>query len=102
VDVDQEFMQRVYARCGPNLDVEVAGEEVAREVGLSEAEAKIVLDRLVRTGYLRDVGAGYRMKITIRGISSAEHERAGTERENATDESDSGRLEHESASRESV
>ena len=72
MDLDQEFMQHVYARSGPSLDVEVAGDEVAHELGLSEAEAKEVLDRLVRTGHLRDVGAGYRMKITIRGISSAE------------------------------
>ncbi len=77
MDLDREFMQRVYARCGPSLDIEVLGDDVADELGLSDAEARDVLARLIRTGHLRESGGGSRVKITIRGIASAEHETGG-------------------------
>lgn len=72
MDLDREFMERFYARSGRSLDTEVATDEIARELGLDEPEARVLLARLVRIGHLREVGAGYRMKITIRGISFAE------------------------------
>jgi DNA-binding IclR family transcriptional regulator len=72
VDLDREFMERFYEKSGPSLDTEVATDEIARELGLDEQQTRELLARLVRIGHLREVGAGYRMKITIRGISFAE------------------------------
>ncbi len=71
-DLDREFMSRFYARSGPSLDVEVRADEVARELDLDEPDARALIARLIRIGYLREVGAGYGLKITIRGISFAE------------------------------
>ncbi len=72
VDLDREFMTRFYARSGRSLDVEVRADDVAHELDLDEPETRALLARLVRIGYLREVGSGYGMKITIRGISFAE------------------------------
>lgn len=75
-DVDREFVCRVYDRCGGSLDVEVRGEEVGQELGLDEGQTAEVAARLMRTGFLRDVAAHVRIKITIRAIALAERERS--------------------------
>ena len=74
VDVDREFVRRVYDRCGGSLDVEVPGEEVGQRLGLDEGQTAEVIARLVRTGFLRDVAPQFRIKITIRGIALADRE----------------------------
>jgi len=73
-DVDREFVRRVYDRCGGSLDVEARGEEIGHELGLDERQTAEVVARLTRTGFLRDVGAHLRIKITIRSIALMERE----------------------------
>jgi hypothetical protein len=70
-DLDREFIRHVYDRCGGSLDLEVYGEEVGQELGLAEAQTADVVARLMRTGFLRDVAAHLRIKITSRGIGLA-------------------------------
>ncbi len=72
---DLDFLTRVYQRCRGSLDVEVRGNEVADDLGLDSAETAAMVARLVRTGFLRDVGANFRVKITIRTISLVSAER---------------------------
>jgi hypothetical protein len=67
--LDREFVLRACDRCGGNLDVEVRGEEIGHELGLDERQALEVVARLTRTGFLRDVGARLRIKITIRSLA---------------------------------
>jgi hypothetical protein len=74
VDVDREFMRRAYDRCGGSLDVETSGEEIGRELGLDERQTAEVAARLTRTGYLRDVAAHLRIKITSRSIALVERD----------------------------
>jgi hypothetical protein len=74
VDVDREFLRRVYDRCGGSLDVEVRGEEIGQELGLDEPQTAELVARLVRTGFLRDVAAHLRIKVTIRSIALVERE----------------------------
>ncbi len=66
--VDLDFLRGVYRHCGGGLDLEVHGGEVAEELGLNREETRAVVARLVRMGYLRDVGSNLRVKITIRTI----------------------------------
>jgi hypothetical protein len=74
VDIDREFVRRVYDRCGGSLDVEVRGEEIGRELGLDERQTADVVAHLVRTGFLRDVAAHLRIKTTIRSIDLVERD----------------------------
>jgi predicted regulator of amino acid metabolism with ACT domain len=74
VDMDRDFVRRVHDQCGGSLDVEVRGEEIGHELGLDERQTADVVARLVRTGFLRDVAAHLRIKITIRGIALVERE----------------------------
>ncbi|HEY8870304.1 MAG TPA: hypothetical protein VIM30_13065 [Candidatus Limnocylindrales bacterium] len=73
MDMDHEFVRRVHDRCG-NLDVEVRGEEMGHELGLDDRQTAEVVARLTRTGFLRDVAAHLRIKITIRSIALVERE----------------------------
>ena len=74
VDLDREFVRRVYDRCGGSLDVEVRGEEIGDELGLDEWQTAELVARLTRTGFLRDVAAHLVIKITIRTIALVEGE----------------------------
>ena len=74
MDVDREFVRCVYDRCGGSLDVEVRGEEIGEELGLDERQTAELVARLTRTGFLRDVAAHFRIKITIRSIALVERE----------------------------
>lgn len=67
--LDREFVRRACDGCGGSLDVEVGGEEIGHDLGLDEQEAVEVVARLTRTGFLRDVGAHLRIKITIRSLA---------------------------------
>ena len=68
MDVDREFVRRMYDRCGGVLDIGASGEEIGRELGLDEQQTAEVVARLTRTGYLRDVAAHLSIKITSRSI----------------------------------
>jgi hypothetical protein len=68
VDVDREFVRGMYNRCGGSLDIGASAEEIGRELGLDEQQTAEVVARLTRTGYLRDVAAHLRIKITSRSI----------------------------------
>lgn len=75
-EVDLEFVRRVYDRSGGSLDAPVEGDEIGRELGLDEASTGQIVARLVRTGYLRDVAAHFRVKVTIRTIALVRVDRA--------------------------
>ena len=70
-DFDRSFIRGVYDRCEGSLDLAVDGEEIGQELGLDEAQTEDVVARLMRTGFVRDVAAHYRIKITARGIAVA-------------------------------
>jgi hypothetical protein len=70
-DLDGSFIQGVYDRCGGSLDLVVDGEEVGHVLGLDDAQTAEVVARLMRTGFVRDVAAHLRIKITTRGITAA-------------------------------
>ena len=53
---------------------EVRGEEIGQELGLDEPQTAELVARLVRTGFLRDVAAHLRIKVTIRSIALVERE----------------------------
>ncbi len=74
VDMDRAFVRQVYERSGGSLNIEVDGEDIGQELGLDERQAAEVVARLTRTGYLRDVAAHLRIKITIRSIALVERE----------------------------
>ncbi len=74
MDIDGEFVRRVYEQCGGSLDVEARGEEIGHELGLDERQTAEVVARLARTGFLRDVAAHLRVKLTIRSIALVERE----------------------------
>ena len=71
-DFDRAFIRGVYDRCEGSLDLAVDGEEVGQALGLDDAQTADVVARLMRTGFVRDVAAHYRIKITARGIAVAE------------------------------
>ena len=71
-DFDRSFIRGVYDRCEGSLDLAVDGEEIGQELGLDEAQTEDVVARLMRTGFVRDVAARFRIKITARGIAVAE------------------------------
>ncbi|HUZ02375.1 MAG TPA: hypothetical protein VMU89_18675 [Thermomicrobiaceae bacterium] len=73
-DLDRAFICGVYDRCGGSLDRVVDGEEVAQSLGLDEAQTTEVVARLMRTGFVRDVAAHIRIRITSRGIALAVRE----------------------------
>jgi hypothetical protein len=75
-DLDRAFICGVYDRCAGNLDLVVDGEEVGHALGLDETETAEVVARLMRTGFVRDVAAHIRIKITTRGIAEATREPA--------------------------
>ena len=70
-DFDRSFIRSVYDRCGGSLDRAVDGEELGQALGLDEARTADVVARLMRTGFVRDVAAHFRIKITARGIAVA-------------------------------
>lgn len=70
-DLDRSFIRGVYDRCGGSLDRAVDGEEIGQALGLDEAQTADVVARLMRTGFVRDVAAHFRIKITTRGIALA-------------------------------
>ena len=70
-DFDHSFIRGVYDRCEGSLDRAVDGEEVGQALGLDEAQTADVVARLMRTGFVRDVAAHFRIKITARGIAVA-------------------------------
>ena len=70
-DLDRWFIQGVYDGCGGSLDLVVDGEEVGHVLGLDDAQTAEVVARLMRTGFVRDVAAHLRIKITTRGITAA-------------------------------
>jgi hypothetical protein len=70
-DFDRSFIRSVYDRCGGSLDRAVDGEEVGQALGLDEVQTEDVVARLMRTGFVRDVAAHFRIKITARGIAVA-------------------------------
>jgi hypothetical protein len=70
-DFDRSFIRRVYDRCGGSLDIAVDGEEIGQALGLDAAQTADVVARLIRTGFVRDVAAHFRIKITARGIAVA-------------------------------
>ena len=74
-DFDRSFLRGVYDRCDGSLDLAVDGEEVGQALGLDEAQTADVVARLMRTGFVRDVAAHFRIKITARGIAVARQER---------------------------
>ncbi len=74
MDVDREFVCRVYDRCGGSLNVEVPGEAIGHDLGLDERQTAELVARLTRTGFLRDQAGPLRIKITIRGIALVERE----------------------------
>jgi hypothetical protein len=73
-DLDRSFIRGVYDRCGGSLDRAVDGEEIGQALGLDEAQTAQVVARLMRTGFVRDVAAHFRIKITTRGIALARRE----------------------------
>jgi hypothetical protein len=73
-DLDRSFICGVYDRCGGSLDAIVDGEEVGQALGLDAAQTDEVVARLMRTGFVRDVAAHIRIKITTRGIAEATRE----------------------------
>ena len=73
-DFDRSFIRGVYDRCEGSLDRAVDGEEVGQALGLDEAQTADVVARLMRTGFVRDVAAHFRIKITARGIAVARQE----------------------------
>jgi len=73
-DLDRSFIQGAYDRCGGSLDLVVDGEEVGQSLRLDEAQTTEVVARLMRTGFVRDVAAHIRIKITTRGIAAATRE----------------------------
>jgi len=73
-DFDRSFIRGVYDRCAGSLDLAVDGEEVGQSLGLDEAQTGDVVARLMRTGFVRDVAAHFRIKITTRGIAMARQE----------------------------
>jgi hypothetical protein len=73
-DFDRSFIRGVYDRCDGSLDLAVDGEEIGQALGLDEAQTADVVARLMRTGFVRDVAAHFRIKITSRGISVARQE----------------------------
>jgi hypothetical protein len=73
-DFDRSFIRSVYDRCNGSLDLAVDGEEVGQALGLDEAQTADVVARLMRTGFMRDVAAHFRIKITARGIAMARQE----------------------------
>jgi hypothetical protein len=73
-DLDRAFICGVYDRCGGSLDLAVDGEEVGQALGLDDAQTADVVARLMRTGFVRDVAAHFRIKITTRGIAVARQE----------------------------
>jgi hypothetical protein len=73
-NLDRSFICGVYDRCGGSLDLAVDGEEVGHALGLDETETAEVVARLMRTGFVRDVAARVRIKITTRGIAEATRE----------------------------
>jgi hypothetical protein len=77
-DFDRSFILGVYDRCGGSLDRAVDGEEVGQALGLDEAQTADVVARLMRTGFMRDVAAHFRIKITARGIAVARQEPPST------------------------
>ncbi len=72
--LDRDFVRRACERSGGSLDVEVPGEEIGQELGLDERQTVDVVARLMRTGFLRDVGAHLRVKIMIRSLVLVAHE----------------------------
>ena len=70
-DFDRSFIRGVFDRCGGSLDLAVEGEEIGQALGLDEAQTEDVVARLMRTGFVRDVAAHFRIKITARGIAVA-------------------------------
>ena len=70
-DFDRSFIRSVYDRCEGSLDLVVDGEEVGQAIGLDEAQTADVVAHLMRTGYVRDVAAHFRIQITARGIAVA-------------------------------
>ena len=70
-DFDRSFIRGVYERCEGSLDRAVEGEEVGQALGLDEVQTEDVVARLMRTGFVRDVAAHFRIKITARGIAAA-------------------------------
>jgi len=72
--LDRSFIRSVYDRCGGSLDRAVDGEEVGQALGLDEVQTEDVVARLMRTGFMRDVAAPFRIKITARGIAVARQE----------------------------
>jgi len=72
--LDRAFVCGVYARCGGSLDLAVDGEEVGQTLGLDVAQTTEVVARLMRTGFVRDVAAHIRIKITTRGIAEVTRE----------------------------
>jgi len=73
-DFDRSFIRSVYDRCEGSLDLAVDCEEVGQAFGLNETQTADVVARLMRTGFVRDVAAHYRIKITARGIAVARQE----------------------------
>ena len=70
-DLDRAFIRGVYDRCGGSLDLAVDGHRVGQALGLDEAQTADVVARLIRTGFVRDVAAHFRIKITVRGVAVA-------------------------------
>jgi hypothetical protein len=70
-DLDRAFICGVYDRCDGSLDLVVDGEEVGQALGLDDGQTAEVVARLMRTGFVRDVAAHLRIKITTRGITAA-------------------------------
>jgi hypothetical protein len=73
-DLDRAFICGVCDRCSGSLDLVVDGEEAGHALGLDETETAEVVARLMRTGFVRDVAAHIRIKITTRGIAEATQE----------------------------
>ena len=73
-DFDRLFIRGVCERCEGSLDRAVEGEEVGQALGLDEVQTADVVARLMRTGFVRDVAAHFRIKITARGIVVAKLE----------------------------